>query len=125
MDVKDVWPPKIQEKLAKLMSPGVTIGDELHGGPERDVTADSIELIREFAPDVKILGLQLQLEKEHFAGVLYRAVKNEDDSKRCLQYIYVYTKQFGTVNPVWMIIIPLLMGLWGMFVHTNHTMPEH
>jgi tetratricopeptide (TPR) repeat protein len=113
------WPEKIRNKLADLFlierkvdSP---IGNELSGGIGRDVTSESIDLIKSYAPDVKILGFQLKAERDEvFAGVQYRAIRNEDDTQRCLQYIYVYTDQRGTVSLLWMVLIPFLMGLWGL-----------
>ncbi len=120
MKPKGNWSRRIRETLEQFNnSPGTTIGDELHGGEVSDVTAESVELLRDFAPDVKILGWQLKSEKKHFGGVHYRAVKNEDDSERCLQYIYVYTKQLGAVSLLWMVFVPILMGIWGMFILQN------
>ncbi|MFW9887955.1 MAG: tetratricopeptide repeat protein [Candidatus Thorarchaeota archaeon] len=128
------WPQMIQDALPKDRASGQTIGNELVGGPSRDVTAVSLELLRAYAPDLILLGRQLLAEKkekedekkdrkdnkkdkkEGFAGVQYRAVKKEDDKARCLQYVYVYTQQLGAVSLLWMCFVPLLMAIWGWWV---------
>ncbi|MHA1934908.1 MAG: hypothetical protein ACW97A_06465 [Candidatus Thorarchaeota archaeon] len=117
MKPRGIWPEKIRKALKQFNPLGQTIGNELAGGPSRDVTAESIELIEAFAPDLAVLGKQLKDEiKGTFAGVQYRVVKNENDTQRCLQYVYIYTKQLGAVSFLWMVAVPLLMAFWGLWV---------
>jgi hypothetical protein len=61
---RGIWPEKIRIALERFNPLGQTIGNELAGGPSRDVTAESIELIEAFAPDLTVLGRQLKGEKK-------------------------------------------------------------
>ncbi|MFW9933315.1 MAG: tetratricopeptide repeat protein [Candidatus Thorarchaeota archaeon] len=118
MRERGIWSKKIYEKIRSLKSLGTTIGIDLPVGTVVDATSDSIQELRDFAPDVNVIGFQQRFERRYFGGVLYRAVRNTDDTERCLQYIYVYTRQFGAINILWMVIIPLIMGLWAYLAST-------
>ncbi|MGY5876391.1 MAG: hypothetical protein RTU30_11650 [Candidatus Thorarchaeota archaeon] len=93
--------------------------------------------LEEFAPDVNIIGLGLWSERyplatrifgdrikklrpwpyEYWGGVLTRVVEKVGDSKnRCLQYLYVYTRQRGTISFSWMIVLPFLMFIWSSYL---------
>ena len=93
--------------------------------------------LEEFAPDVKLIGLGLWNEKnpiisrllgkrgeslrpwkhEYWGGILTRVLEKKDNAKmRCLQYIYVYTRQRGTVSTFWMVVLPWLMFLWSFYL---------
>jgi len=42
--------------------------------------------------------------------------KEVQTQRRCLQYIYIWTKQKSAVSFFWMIFVPILMGLWGFLM---------
>ncbi len=100
--------------------------------------------IQEFAPSVKLVGLGLWRERfgatskmgprvqsgwkrvreksrkdyskiQSWGGVYTRTMEDSSSSWRCLQYIYIYTRQRGVISLVWNFLIPLLMALWGWF----------
>jgi hypothetical protein len=83
--------------------------------------------LRRYAPDIHQLGVGLYRERygmrNIWGGLLVRGLETKsaesqaDDSlRRCLQYIFIWTKQQSVVSAFWMVIVPLLMGLWGLFV---------
>ena len=110
------WPGEIENSIKRHIG-GNTIDIDLQEGVE-DITCDSKELLKTFAPDVRLLGyeLRLELQSKSWGGVLVRALRNESDSRRCLQYIYVYLRQQSVISFVWMIMVPILLGMWGLFI---------
>jgi hypothetical protein len=74
-------------------------------------------------PSITLSGLELLLERfgpgkmRTWAGVLARDLVTCDDSDRqlrCLQYIYIYTRQHGVLTIIWWVVVPLVMGIWNM-----------
>jgi len=92
-----------------------------------DVTLDRLgtnqRLILEFFPDIRLVGIDLWLER-HFPnpfgtwGGIYarileqKAEKGKIADKRCIQYLFIYTRQLSTVSIIWWILTPFLLGLW-------------
>lgn len=48
-----------------------------------------------------------------WGGAYTRVMKNCNDSWRCLQYLYIYTRQKGTISFFWNGVVPFLMATWG------------
>ncbi|MHA2424916.1 MAG: hypothetical protein ACXAEF_09020 [Candidatus Thorarchaeota archaeon] len=72
-----------------------------------------------FAPEIYVAGLGLLRERrneEKWGGVLVRAVQTMDETRRCLQYFYVYLRQNGVVSAFWNVFLPIALGLWGIFI---------
>jgi hypothetical protein len=87
--------------------------------------------IKDFAPDVKVIGPGMIGERrgsrvytfgrgrpwKPWGGAFARAVESTGDKgRRCLQYVYVYTRQRGVTSLFWMTVLPILMFLWGQLV---------
>ncbi len=116
--------PETSNRVLKFDDPGIT-------------NPSVPEQLEEFAPDVNLIGFGLRNEKtptltrilgerskslrpwkhEYWGGVLSRAIeKAGNKSSRCLQYLYVYTRQRGTVSFFWMVMLPWLMFLWTFYL---------
>ncbi len=119
------WPTEtLAEKIRELDHKRVHINIELQDA--EDITTDPKvgEQIVRFAPDVKTIGVGLRNERYGWirnpiwGGVLVRALEGEERGvkKRCLQYVYTWTKQLSVVSFFWMVSAPFLMGLWGLIV---------
>jgi len=109
---------------------------------------ETSEQVEKFAPSVKLVGLGLWRERfgatskmgdrvqrgwkkvraksrkdyskiQSWGGVYTRTLEDSPGNWRCLQYIYVYTRQRGTISLVWNVLIPTLMALWGWLTLTN------
>lgn len=77
--------------------------------------ADAV--INRFAPRVYTTDFGLYLEKRTiFGGVFVRALEDRGKEKRCIQYLYVYTRQNGVVSYFWNIFLPLLLTFWGFLI---------
>ncbi|MFW9798561.1 MAG: hypothetical protein ACFFE2_16095, partial [Candidatus Thorarchaeota archaeon] len=85
------------------------------------------EQIRRYAPDIRQLGVGLYRERygrrNIWGGLLVRCLEtktaeSQTDARlrRCLQYIFIWTKQQSAVSAFWMVIVPFLMGLWGLIM---------
>ncbi|MFW9795015.1 MAG: hypothetical protein ACFFEE_11965, partial [Candidatus Thorarchaeota archaeon] len=93
-----------------------------------DVTydPDAQKQLRNFAPDIRQLGLGLYNERRGrlniWGGLLVRALETRAETqdlqpqRRCLQYIYTWTKQQSAVSVFWMVIVPILMASWGFLI---------
>ncbi|MFX1514113.1 MAG: hypothetical protein ACFFCQ_16155 [Promethearchaeota archaeon] len=87
-----------------------------------DTTTDPVEaqLALEFSPDVKLTGVGLFREKQtSWGGVYYRVLKNlKNDTERCIQWLYVWTKQAAFFTP-WLILVAWCLGLLGLAIYNN------
>jgi len=113
------WPT---DALAKAVSRlGVdgesTINKNRPSGVE-DLTLNEGAQIVEFSPDIDLLGFDMWAERRGgtWGGVLTRALENQTKDRRCLQYLYVYTRQHTVVSFFWMVFVPLLMLIWTFLV---------
>ncbi|MFW9967108.1 MAG: zinc-ribbon domain-containing protein [Candidatus Thorarchaeota archaeon] len=113
------WPT---DSLAKAVNRlGVdgesTINKDRPSGVE-DLTLNEGEQIVGFSPDIDLLGFDMRAERRGgtWGGVLARALENPTKDKRCLQYLYVYTRQHTVVSFFWMVFVPLLMLIWTFLV---------
>jgi hypothetical protein len=78
--------------------------------------------ITDFMPFLRLVGIDLWFERffpspfSTWGGVLARVLENsnkETNTKmRCVQYIFIYTRQIGIVSIVWCVLTPILMALW-------------
>ncbi len=123
------WPTK---KLDNTISkPYCEIKDEITiwlAPDVEDVTHDSEvqQHLRFFAPDIRQIGLGLYNERRGrlntWGGLLVRCLQTKAETKevqtqrRCLQYIYIWTKQQSAVSLFWMVFVPFLMGVWGFLI---------
>ena len=73
-----------------------------------------------YAPHIVLVGLGLRRELETglWGGLLVRALQGYKGhtKKRCLQYVYIWTRQQSIVSFFWMILVPALMGTWGLII---------
>ncbi|MFW9914561.1 MAG: hypothetical protein ACFFGZ_03025 [Candidatus Thorarchaeota archaeon] len=85
-----------------------------------DVTTDEAvrTQIKDFCPDVKLIGFELQSERrgKGWGGTLVRVTRNSTDDQRCLQYVHVWTKQRWFTSFYWNVLPPLFLAIWGVFV---------
>jgi hypothetical protein len=114
------WPTKALEEVIEKYGPRTSedyrIKMNLKDCHPID-SEESREQLREFAPEVYGVGLELFLEKRrHWGGVLSRTLEDKDGHRRCLQYILIYTRQTGVVSLFWNILLPVLLSIWGVFV---------
>ncbi|MFW9912351.1 MAG: hypothetical protein ACFFEU_07760 [Candidatus Thorarchaeota archaeon] len=95
----------------------LAINKERPSGIE-DLTLNEGEQIIEFAPDIDLLGFDMWAERRGgtWGGVLTRTLEDQTKNRRCLQYVYVYTRQHTVVSFFWMVFIPLLMLIWTFLV---------
>lgn len=120
------WPT---EKLHRAVNkPYCKIGEQIRiwlSPDVEDVTHEPEvqQQLRDFAPDIRQLGLGLYNERRGrlntWGGLLVRGVETQPEiqpRRRCLQYIYIWTKQQSAVSLFWMVIVPVIMGLWGFLV---------
>ncbi len=113
------WPT---DALAKAVSRlGVdheyAINKDRASGVE-DLTLKEGEQIVEFSPDIDLLGFDMRAERNGgtYGGVLTRTLENPTRNRRCLQYVYVYTRQHTVVSFFWMVFVPFLMLVWTFLV---------
>lgn len=85
-----------------------------------DITTDEAvrRQIKEFSPDVKLVGFELQSERrgKGWGGTLARVTRNSTDDRRCLQYVHVWTRQRWFTSFYWNVLPPLFLAVWGAFV---------
>jgi hypothetical protein len=85
-----------------------------------DITTDeAVRLqIKDFCPDVKLIGFELQSERrgKGWGGTLARVTRNSTDDQRCLQYVHVWTRQRWFTSFYWNVLPPLFLAIWGVFV---------
>lgn len=108
---------KINEQIRIWLAPDVE--DVTHEPEVR-------QQLRTYAPDIRQLGLGLYNERRGrlntWGGLLVRALETRaeigeiEERRRCLQYIYIWTKQQSAVSLFWMVLVPTIMGLWGFLI---------
>ncbi len=110
------WPGDIENTIKEKIG-GNSIDIDLQSGVA-DVTCDSREILKAFAPDIRLLGYELPLElnSREWGGVVTRALSSDNDARRCLQYIYIYLRQLSVISPLWMVGVPMLMSIWAFLV---------
>lgn len=127
---KERWPVNLEEILDPSSSEydqTVKVRIKLAPGVE-DVTyePDAHERLRNYLPDIRQVGIGLFFEKWStiWGGLLVRVLQTTEKrkkilvKKRCLQYIYTWTKQQSAVSMLWMVIVPFLMAGWGYVIYT-------
>ncbi|MFX1506467.1 MAG: hypothetical protein ACFFDC_10170 [Promethearchaeota archaeon] len=86
-----------------------------------DVTERDIVLADQFKPQLILSGVELRGERKSKAwgGSYFRVLENTEDSdKRCIQWIYVWTKQQFFVS-LWVTVLPLfVLGLLGTLIYS-------
>ena len=120
-DDKDDWPElESALKTGPIRKKTSVIDIALDHQIMEDITAEEeakIQLLT-FMPKIKLLGFDLWLERRRkgenntYAGMLVRVLDNKKDERRCLQYVYVYTRQVTLVSAFWMVLVPLFMVLF-------------
>ncbi|MFX0205615.1 MAG: hypothetical protein ACFFDT_06475 [Candidatus Hodarchaeota archaeon] len=90
----------------------------------KDVTSEpeSIEIVREFMPDIELSGWELRAERnsKSWGGSYFRILEStkEDEESKCIQWIYVWTKQRFFIS-LWITVLPLfLLALTGSLIYT-------
>ncbi|MHA2231452.1 MAG: hypothetical protein ACXAB4_03070 [Candidatus Hodarchaeales archaeon] len=85
-----------------------------------DITTDEAvrRQIKEFHPDVKLIGFELKAERsgKGWGGTLARVTRNSTDDRRCLQYVHVWTRQRWFTSFYWNVLPPIFLAVWGVFV---------
>ena len=80
----------------------------------RDVTDETADQILEFLPDIEMFGVDLWLDSlAYFGGVLARVLQKEGDdgkARRCIQYVFTFTKQGGVLGFIWWPIVLFSIG---------------
>lgn len=98
----------------------------------RDITstAEAINDVKSFLPEVQLSGWELRVERNTRAwgGSYYRVLETTDpDTKedlRCIQWIYVWTKQRVFIS-LWMTVLPLfLLSLVGTLIYSYLSLQE-
>ena len=89
--------------------------------------------ISDFAQDIRLIGPGLYAERrgdrvvnfgrrkpwKPWGGAFARVLESKRDRhRRCIQYLYVYTRQSGAASFFWMCALPVLMFLWGGLLQT-------
>jgi hypothetical protein len=127
------WQTVVMSEAMALLEPGTT--KDVKVEPDSSINEevpwnDAKPLMKQFSPEVSLVGLGLWRERygvstklgrraesgwrrfrrrvnkeyqqiDSWGGVYGRVMRNKDDSWRCLQYIYTYTRQQGTVSLIW------------------------
>ena len=89
-----------------------------------DVTHEGLaqKQLHLYAPEITQIGPELRLERygrnSSWGGLLVRALEKDEqeEKERCLQYIYIWTEQKGAISWLWMLLVPLFMGIWGLVI---------
>ena len=113
------WPTiNLKETLKKFNKESDSVGTELDLNKVEDITESQearLQLLA-FLPKIRLLGPELWLERRRkdkgatWGGVFVRALSQKDTGIRCLQYIFVYTRQLTVVSPFWWVLFPLLLA---------------
>ncbi|MHA2244150.1 MAG: hypothetical protein ACXADY_04220 [Candidatus Hodarchaeales archaeon] len=86
-----------------------------------DVTERDFNLAKQFMPEMQLSGIELRSERKSKAwgGSYFRILEDsEDENSRCIQWIYVWTKQRFFIS-LWMTILPLfVLGLLGTLIYS-------
>ena len=86
-----------------------------------DVTVESVDLVKEFLPDVQLSGLELRSERKSKAwgGSYFRVIaEHNNNDHRCIQHVYVWTKQRFFIS-FWVTVLPLfILGIMGTLIYS-------
>jgi hypothetical protein len=125
-----IWPTKALHDIIEDPESPVKVSDEICWELEDAEEIHDLKLLKHYAPDIKIEGLDLVLERfsrfNTWGGVFGRALRkmpeSEEDEEReiCLQYLYIYTKQLGVISIVWWVALPALMAIWTFLLPWDH-----
>ncbi|MFW9770438.1 MAG: hypothetical protein ACFFF9_17185 [Candidatus Thorarchaeota archaeon] len=84
----------------------------------KSVTDKARLQLLQFMPRILVKGTDQKIELllagslSSWGGVFVRALENKKNPKeRCLQYVFVYTRQHSSISIVWWVIFPLIMAL--------------
>jgi len=88
-----------------------------------DVTQDrlSLELAKEFQPDIQLTGVDLRSERSSKAwgGAYFRVISNQEEDMRCIQWFYVWITNRFYIS-LWQTILPLFfLGLFGTLIFSS------
>jgi hypothetical protein len=90
----------------------------------KDVTNESIDLVEDFLPDIRLSGLELRSERNSKAwgGSYLRVVEETNNPDHiCIQHVYVWTKQRFFIS-IWVTVLPLfLLGIMGTLIYSYLT----
>ena len=90
----------------------------------KDVTKESIDLVKEFLPDIRLSGLELRSERNSKAwgGAYIRVVEETNNpNRRCIQNVFVWTKQRFFIS-FWVTVLPLfILGIMGTLIYSYLT----
>ncbi|UCG90004.1 MAG: hypothetical protein JSU57_05955 [Candidatus Heimdallarchaeota archaeon] len=86
-----------------------------------DVTERDFHLVERFEPEIQLSGIELRSERKSKAwgGSYFRILESrEEDDLRCIQWIYIWTKQRFFIS-LWMTVLPLfVLGLLGTLIYS-------
>jgi hypothetical protein len=86
-----------------------------------DVTKESVDLVKDFLPDIRFSGLELRSERKSkaWAGSFFRVIEESNNTDRkCIQHIFVWTKQRFFIS-FWVTVLPLfLLGIMGTLIYS-------
>ena len=112
---KIIWPtPRLCEAVKDFDKDTWTIEVGLDTEHVRDITytPEARLQVLLFLPEIELRGIDLLGERRsNYGGLLARVLENEKHNMRCLQYIYTYTRQLTLISSIWMILVPIIMGL--------------
>lgn len=93
-------------------------------------TPEAFSEVQAFLPDVQLSGWELRVERNSKAwgGGYYRVLETKDpdteEDLRCIQWIYVWTKQRVFIS-LWMTVLPLfLLSLVGTLIYSYLSLRE-
>ncbi len=87
-----------------------------------EVTSDlkSLELVHEFMPKITLSGWELRGERKSKAwgGTYFRVLEDTKEETKCIQWIFVWTKQRFFIS-LWMTVVPLfLLAVTGVLIYS-------
>lgn len=113
------WPTDHSKKmLDQFKKVSDSVGTALDPNKVEDITHEQearLQLLT-FLPKINLLGPELWFERRRkdkeatWGGVFVRALSQKDTGIRCLQYIFVYTRQLTVVSPFWWVLFPFLLA---------------
>ncbi len=114
--IKNLW--KVVKK--KFMSEESRINLPLDGGRARPFDEKAKGMLKDWAPFIETWGLDLRLERssdKSWGGLLARIVEKEKDADiRCLQYVYVWLRQYSVISFHWLVSVPIIMTIVGLLI---------
>ncbi|MFW9887748.1 MAG: hypothetical protein ACFFER_06165 [Candidatus Thorarchaeota archaeon] len=111
----DQWPTKkLENYMIRYDTPSSATGISLTR-PQgvHDVTENAAKMLIDFLPDIRMFGVDLWFDQlRKYSGVFARALEfeSEDGTKhRCLQYLFVYTRQASIISLSLWVFMPMLI----------------